>query len=1389
MNVTQTHQPKRTKNTAVTTSNNTPTSRQNDVIPSHLGGEEKKVAHPLSSQVEVAPGITDKASNLPLPNPSSGPLVENIDSTLNLNLASTSTNPIYRASNETVIHRPVEQAQLGGEEMKVAPPLSPQTEVAPGTTDKAANLPLSRQVSGLPVENSENPAMTSETSQERTDRTSPNNPEANTSRRCIAIQWNVNGIRERYAELQLVTSEVQPGIIAVQETRLSQIDTLKNFQRGEYKWSIRPGPTSSTQNGVGLAVHNSLIHTFLRVNTNLQVVAARVGYPIEATYVSIYIPCHSPPNQLHAELDKLMSELPHPVVIMGDFNSHSALWGSYKNDNKGAVIEDFAAQHNLIILNTGEHTRLDPRSGRTSAIDLTIASPEIAPKLQWNVDPDNRTSDHFPVIITSSMAVPTRRCRKRWIHERADWALYEDILLERIHRSQVYTAEEISIEIINAAEQSIPRTSGKLGTKSVPWWNAEVKAAIKTRRKKLRALKRIHNDDPRKQRALEEFQQARNESRRAVTEAKKTSWDTFVSGINPQTPGSALWRKVNALRGKRSIHKPILVVDSETIEDPHQIAENLACFFESVSRSDSSESSLAEMADEITDTNHDTNINENFSVEELLWAVDRGGNTSTGADNISYQMLRRLPYRIKIQVLDAINKIWSTGTIPEPWKEGIIIPLPKPGKDPKQIGNQRPITLLSCFSKTVERMVNRRLTSHLEKYGRLNPHQFAFRKGRGVDTYFDSFESAIRQPFEEGQHCEALMIDLQKAYDKADRNAIVSTLISWGISGKMLKFIRSFLTNRRFRVSVGDALSSSKVQVTGVPQGSILSVTLFLVLMESVFVRIPRGLRIYVYADDILVLAIDKNAKQVRQNIQEAAKALGEWAEENKMSISVEKSCFIHLCKKRKHPELPPILINNIPVPEQQYVRILGLVVDRRLNFKSHTATVRRNTQNMLNLLKVVGNRINGATRKSLLQVANAVVLPKLLYGFLIVNSGSGAAIKSMQPLYNAAIRECSGVFRTSPIDAIMAESGQLPFHYRTTLHATTKAIRLQERYGKIFPTNASASYSPTIERAFEEYQKLTGQQLPRIASVLRIGERSWNETPPKIDWCIKSEFRVGNAPSQAQQLFLAACESKYWNSTHIFTDGSVSDQAVGFGISCENTEISKQLPQACSIFSAEAMAILYTIKYICTENTESVIFTDSASVLQALENGESRHPWIQAIEFESRRKAVTLCWIPGHVNIKGNERADQLAKAARPEDLFQCDVPSEDVIRNCRIHVELQWEAEWRRSTSFLRSIKSSTTKWPDRGSATERRAISRLRIGHTRLTHQHIFTKEDNICRTCGVSITVQHILLDCRQFEDLRKKYQLKPTIYEILSPSEIEEKKLAQFLVETNLIKAL
>ena len=133
-----------------------------------------------------------------------------------------------------------------------------------------------------------------------------------------------------------------------------------------------------------------------------------------------------------------------------------------------------------------------------------------------------------------------------------------------------------------------------------------------------------------------------------------------------------------------------------------------------------------------------------------------------------------------------------SGDIPISWKEALIIPIPKPGKDTTDPINYRPISLTSCICKTFERMINNRLVWYLESKGIITNFQSGFRKQRSTNDHFVRLETVIREAFVNKQHLVSIFFDLEKAYDTTWKYGILKDLKDSGLNGRLPTFILNF---------------------------------------------------------------------------------------------------------------------------------------------------------------------------------------------------------------------------------------------------------------------------------------------------------------------------------------------------------------------------------------------------------------------------------------------------------------------------------------------------------------------------------------------------------------------------------------------------------------------
>lgn len=1303
------------------------------------------------------------------------------------------TNPTTDQTNQTM------QSTLGPAPLAGAvdcintntKPVSTETIPEPISSEVNPTL-ISTEITTPPTPTGASGYHQTSTTPERTTNEDPSDDESDTEQihkhkplePALALQWNLCGLSARSAELELLKNRLNPVVIALQEVQTRQARQKLNDSGYEWEFCYPPGEVS--KNGAALGIQKGIPHEFVQLDTSLQAVAATVEWPIRATFVSLYICKKDGRRSLQAELEKIRDQLPSPIVMLGDFNAHSDLWGSVKLDDRGRAVEEFISNGNLIVLNNGSHTRVDPHDGGTSAIDLSIASDSLARRLRWEILDDSHGSDHLPIVIrdTERRTKPELK-RQRWKYDDADWKSFGEVLIP----PDTVSVETFETTIIAAAKTYIPETSTKVSRRAVPWWNGTVAEVIKRRRKALRRLRKLKPGDPRQAEALKAFRIVRNECLEATKTAKSQSWTRFVTGISPALNSRENWRRINLFRngnGSSTTVKRLETPDGFT-DDPAEMANILADQFHRVSADASLHpehiQKRTETRSAVDHTKHDDKpYNVDFSLAELRWAISRGKGLSDGVDRIGYPMLSHLPEAMEKYLLKVLNQVWRTGRIPARWKEGLVVPIPKTNKDPTQPANLRPITLVSCVGKTLERMVNRRLIQLLEDLGVFGSRQHGFRSGHGVETYLADLEEELEAAIQKGQHTELVLLDLAKAYDTAWRAPIVTSLAKWGIGGNMGRYIENFLNDRTFRVVIGNTLSTTQTLENGVPQGTVIAVTAFLIRMTEVEAFVPAGVEIKLYADDILLSATGCKAGVVRDKLQKAVEAVEAWAILYGFRLSAPKSELLHICRKNRHLDRPDIQTEEGPIVTAKSARLLGVSLDSRLRLWKHIENTRRSIANNNRILSVLGGHLTAGARSTLLTAQQALVQSKIFFGWGLVSSAADSRRGRLEAGYNAGIRSASGAFKSSPVLSIMAEAGTLPFKYAETMALVNKGTQIQSL------SNPTVTRK-VFERARERFGTLTHHELPNIAPVLRASDRPWNAPVPTIDWTVHSLVRAGDNSAKVTAAF-AETAGRYKTCRMIFTDGSLKDGVVGSGIVDGPTRITHRLPEQCSVFSAEAYAILKCLESTSESSRRTAIFSDSLSVLAAVESGTSKHPWVQQIEMELPKRNAVLVWIPGHAGIAGNEAADECAKAAHLAEPVEIPVPKQDATRWAREKVAWTWDREWYNyRDSQLRRIKPTTAPGVDRTDQEEQRALTRLRIGHTRLTHGDQFKTGAKTCETCGTPQTVVHVLLDCRKYTEARIKHAIDPNLGVALANTPTEETKILAFLREAGIFKEL
>ena len=335
-----------------------------------------------------------------------------------------------------------------------------------------------------------------------------------------------------------------------------------------------------------------------------------------------------------------------------------------------------------------------------------------------------------------------------------------------------------------------------------------------------------------------------------------------------------------------------------------------------------------------------------------------------------------------------------------------------------------------------------------------------------------------------------------------------------------------------------------------------------------------------------------------------------------------------------------------------------------------------------------------GADKSVLLRLYRSLIRSKLDYGCIVYGSARPSYLKMLNTIHH--LRLALGAFRTSPVESLYVEAGELPLEQRRIKLSLQYITKL-----KATPSNPAFNcvFNPAFTQKYEKHTKsiaplgirmkehLENCNIPlnHITDIDNYDVPPWELLTPTVDLTLHSTSKNETTDSEYKQRFLQlkdSYESK--NFTCIYTDGSKSENHVSASAVCSTDILKANLPDYSSIFSAEAVALKLAVQYIQRQVIrKTVIFSDSLSCLQSLQSKNTQHPVIlEIIELltylNNVNTEVVFSWIPGHVGIHGNEKADRIAKQIIEGPIYEHKIPFTDCKPFIAKYVETLFQTHW---------------------------------------------------------------------------------------------------------------
>ncbi|KAF0288070.1 putative RNA-directed DNA polymerase from transposon BS [Amphibalanus amphitrite] len=989
------------------------------------------------------------------------------------------------------------------------------------------------------------------------------------------------------------------------------------------------------------------------VDDTTEICGVRILGPLELDLINIYRPPIRPDESDERQDLFDPTHLPSgdSTIVAGDLNAHHPLWDADcdEADEVGERIATWLDSIGWTTLNDGRPTFTSYRSGGQTAPDAAFCSPSLARRTKWSIGPD-LGSDHLPMLLEiRTGGAPPKMIRKtRWSFKKADWLAFQEEceaafaeagpehesvqeLATRFHQAP----EEASVRHIPRGARNRPR----------PWaLDPELKEAVDARRAARRDLR--SGDRSAKERWVEA-------KRRAASVERRVSQRQFREYVSTT---------LNKHQSLGRVHKTLKMWEGAS-DDQHRAAESMEdgdrTLVSDRDKANAFNRTYATVSKQVRDRKVDRDTKTRlkasnvktchecwgrrsgycspFSEEELTRQISQAQlKKSPGPDDLCNEHIKHLGPRAREVLLHLINSSWQSGVVPREWRRAVIVPIPKVGKDPRKIASYRPIALTSHVAKLAERVIATRLSHLAAERNMIPPEQVGFREKRGVEDVVARLTQQVqdgwqlkpcppsRRQVPDGEAAQKYVLvayDFSRAYDRVDHRLLRARLAELGIPACYNTWVWAFLRDRRACVEVNGTKSGERVYRAGLPQGSVLSPTLFLLWSAPLVATLKTlpGTTPFMFADDTSTLCAGNSIAVARDRAQLAANTLVKWARRSKMEVAGQKTQLLVLSQNPRDAVDCHIHVAGQLVEGGPELKLLGVTLDRTLSFGPHCRSLRRRVRPRAAQLRRLTGRSWGLQEQQLRAVANGYVRGAIEHAAAAwLPAVSKSNIEILEREMRAVARIVTGCIHSAPHHGVTAEAGMLPVAARRTALAArmfAKAAALPPED----PLRAVAMADPPQRLKLVTGWRQVGREALRELRVELPVEALLPERPPPWTPTGKITFNLsigalpaGAARSTKRDAALHHLASMTQCATWAWTDGSSSGGilrggagALIVGADDSRTELRVPAGTLCSSFRAEMVALQVTLDHILEHQRDApepvIICTDSLSAVAAL--------------------------------------------------------------------------------------------------------------------------------------------------------------------------------------------
>ena len=555
-------------------------------------------------------------------------------------------------------------------------------------------------------------------------------------------------------------------------------------------------------------------------------------------------------------------------------------------------------------------------------------------------------SDHYPITFDIKTKCIRRNLPKRKMYNfnRADWPSIKSEL-DSVNWASVMDSIEpdiswMNFKIIlnNIINKFVPLVNIKTEFKS-PWFDSECYRKCKEKEKlhkKFKNSKSLNNEI--------KFKVCRKEFKNLV----KVKMRANRCDSNRNTLTKKFWSHVKSASKNTRIPETIYLKGKSSSDTKVKADMFNKFFFDQFSEGSNYDIDTCFHSDNNFDIDFNTD-----KIRDILRNIDC--NKAQGPDNIHRVILKTCANSLARPLSILFQLIYNTGILPAEWKRANIVPVFKKGAK-ENIENYRPISLTCISAKVMERIIYDEVFSRTHHL--IDSRQNGFLKNNSCAMNLTTLIESLSTNLLQDLPTDIIYFDFAKAFDTVNHDLILSKLkYQYSIDGRMLKFFKSYLSNRTQRVVLDNCTSDIVDVLSGVPQGSILGPLLFVLFINDIFNNIDKNSLIGLYADDT------KLSRKIEtwsdcDILQRDIDTLNNWCISNKMKFNTEK------CKVPTVTKSEPMFRSVLPFCKYSYTlgdkildytaceRDLGILINERLDWHEHHDYLLKKGYQMLGMTK-----------------------------------------------------------------------------------------------------------------------------------------------------------------------------------------------------------------------------------------------------------------------------------------------------------------------------------------------------------------------------------------------------------------------------------------------------